>query len=116
MTNEYSGAERRQLDDASLAILNHRVEAMHQDFSEMRSVLKELTAAIHKLALVEERQTQFADAQERAFKVIGKIEERLTELERRIPETDRTRLWVDRAVLWVVAAVSLFAAKKLGLL
>ena len=69
--------------DSTLAVLSHRVEAMHDDFSEMRSVLKELTAAINKLALVEERQTQFAEAQERAFKVIAKIEERLTALERR---------------------------------
>lgn len=102
--------------DATLAILNHRVEAMHGDFSEMRSVLKELTAAINKLALVEERQTQFAEAQERAFKVIAKIEERLTALERRAPELQRTNVWIDRAVLAVIAIVFLFFAKKVGLL
>lgn len=116
MSNEYSGPDRRQPHEATLAILSHRVEAMHEDFSEMRAVLKELTAAINKLALVEERQTQFAEAQERAFKVIAKIEERLAVLEKRSPESDRVRLWVDRAVIGAVAIIFLFVAKKVGLL
>lgn len=116
MSNEYSGPERQQPHEATLAILSHRVEAMHEDFSDMRAVLKELTAAINKLALVEERQTQFAEAQERAFKVIAKIEERLTALERRAPELQRTNVWIDRAVLAVIAIAFLFVAKKVGLL
>lgn len=116
MSNEHIGPERHQNHDATLAILSHRVEAMHEDFTEMRAVLKELTAAINKLALVEERQTQFAEAQERAFKVIAKIEERLTALERKAPDVQRTNIWVDRAVLGVIAIVFLFIAKKVGLL
>lgn len=113
MSNEYSGPERH---DATLAILSHRVESMHQDFSEMRAVLKELASAITKLALVEERQMQFSEAQERAFKIIGKIEERVTALERQAPGVLRTNVWVDRAVLGVIAIVFLFIAKKVGLL
>lgn len=103
-------------DDATLAVLNHRVEVMHDDFTEMRTVLRDLTTAINKLALVEERQTQFAEAQERAFRMISKIDDRLQTLEKRIPETDRTRVWVDRIVLGVAAAAFLFIAKKVGLL
>lgn len=116
MSNETNGPERHLSHNATLAILSHRVEAMHEDFSDMRAVLKELTAAINKLALVEERQTQFAEAQERAFKVIAKIEERLTALERRAPELQRTNVWIDRAVLGVIAIAFLFIAKKVGLL
>lgn len=115
MSNAYNGPERRQ-DSATLAVLSHRVEALHEDFAEMRIVLKELTVAITKLTLVEERQTQFAEAQERAFKVIAKIEERLAALERKTPDMVRTRIWVDRAVLAIVAAVFLFIGKKVGLL
>jgi len=39
-------------DDAAFAVLAHKVEAMHSDFGEIRSVLRELTSAINKLALV----------------------------------------------------------------
>jgi hypothetical protein len=102
--------------ETSLALLNHRVEVMHEDFTEMRTVLKELTTAINKLTVVEERQTQFADAQERAFKVIGKIEERVTALEKRVPENDRIKVWVDRAVVAVLGVVFLYAVKHLGLM
>lgn len=116
MSNEYPGPERHPNNDATLAVLSHRVAVMHEDFSEMRAVLKELTIAINKLALVEERQTQFAEAQERAFKAIAKIEERLEALERKAPDAQRTNVWVDRAVLGVVAVVFLFVAKKVGLL
>lgn len=116
MSGEYHGPDRRSGEDASLAILNHRVEALHNDFLEMRTVLKELTVAINKLALVEERQTQFADAQERAFKLIGKIEERVTALEQKTPALLRTNIWVDRAVLAIITVVFLFVAKKVGLL
>lgn len=104
------------MSDAALVILNHRVEAMHEDFTEMRAVLKELTVAINKLALVEERQSQFADAQERAFKALEKIEARLSVLEKRVPEHDRTRQWIDRTVVGIVAIVFLFILKKVGLL
>lgn len=102
-------------DNATLAVLSHRVEAMHEDFTEMRAVLKELVNAIHKLALVEERQTQFADAQERAFKTLEKIEARVAALERQAPGSLRTNAWVDRAVLCIVAVAFLLIVKKVGL-
>jgi hypothetical protein len=102
--------------ETSLALLNHRVEVMHDDFTEMRAVLKELTTAINKLTVVEERQTQFAEAQERAFNVIAKIEERLTALEKRVPENDRVKVWVDRGVIAVLGVVFLFVVKKIGLM
>jgi hypothetical protein len=102
--------------ETSLALLNHRVEVMHDDFTEMRAVLKELTTAINKLTVVEERQTQFAEAQERAFNVIAKIEERLTALEKRVPENDRVKVWVDRSVIAVLGVVFLFVVKKIGLM
>lgn len=101
---------------ATLAVLSHRVEVMHEDLSEMRLVLKELSAAIYKLALVEERQEQFADAQSRAFKVLESLEQRVSELEKRAPESNRTTVWLDRAALTAVAAVFIYFAKQVGLM
>ena len=37
-------------DDASFAVLAHKVDTMHQDVTGIRSVLKDLTEAINKLA------------------------------------------------------------------
>jgi hypothetical protein len=102
--------------DPTLAILKHRIETMHEDFTEMRTVLKELSAAITRLALVEERQAQSNEAQERAFKVLSALEQRVSDLEKRVPETNRTTLWLDRAALTAVAAVFLYVSKQVGLL
>lgn len=63
-------------DQAIFAVLDHKVTSMHSDVNEIRSVLKELTAAINRLALVEERQSQLSLTLERAFKVLDRIEER----------------------------------------
>lgn len=113
-------------DDASFAVLAHKVNSMHDDFAEMRSVLKDLTAAINKLALVEERQTQFSAAQERAFKLLerleGKIdtaESRIDALERDAPANQQTNKWVSTSVWGVVVFVfsiaSAYIMKRMGL-
>lgn len=113
-------------DDASFAVLAHKVDSMHNDFAEMRSVLKDLTAAINKLALVEERQTQFSASQERAFKLLERLEAkidtaegRIDALEREAPTNQQTSKWVSTSVWGVVVfAFSIAAAfimKKLGL-
>lgn len=105
------------LDDrTALAVLTHRVETMHSDFTEMRVVLRDLTVAINKLAVVEERQGSFAEAQERGFKTLAKVEERLSLLEKRVPENDRVRSWVDRVATAAVGVVLLFVLKATGLI
>lgn len=63
-------------DQTILAVLEHKITSMHSDMGEVRNVLKELTAAINRLALVEERQSQLSLTLERAFKVLDRIEER----------------------------------------
>jgi len=68
------------------------------------------------LALVEERQAQTADAMERAFKAIGKIEDRLSALELAAPKTKETNAWMDRFILGLVIAIMGFAGVKLGIL
>ena len=80
---------------------------------------EDLTNAIIKLALVEERQTQFSIAQERGFKVLEKIESKLDSLDNRVnvleaaePEQRRTSGWIMTAV-WAAAglAVAMVLAK-----
>ncbi len=70
-------------------VLTVKLQVLHEDVGEMKSVLKDLTAAITKLALIEERQTQAAAAQERAFAVLAKLEERVSSLEAYVPANKR---------------------------
>ena len=96
-------------------VLAAKIEMLHSDFGEVKTTLAELSKAITKLALVEERQAQTAEAMERAFRLIGKLEDRLTELEKAQPE-DETSVWVDRFILWAVMGVMGFIGAKIGLL
>lgn len=97
-------------------VLTVKLDMLHSDVVDMKTALNELSKAITKLALVEERQAQTADAMERAFKAIGKVEDRLSKLELTAPKTKETSAWVDRFILGMVMAVMGFAGAKLGLL
>lgn len=110
-------------DEAAFAVLAHKVDTMHQDVTELRSVLRDLTQAINKLALVEERQHQVTAAQERAFKVLEKIEAKIEQIEGRVvaleiaePEQKRAAGWVTAAV-WAAAGLAVtLVLGKMGML
>lgn len=53
----------------------------------MKASLKELTSAITKLTLIEERQLNAAAALERAFKTIEDIDHRVGQLQHLTPQT-----------------------------
>ena len=97
-------------------VLTVKIDMLHSDVVDMKTALNELSKAITKLALVEERQAQTADAMERAFKAIGKIEDRVSALELAAPKTKETNAWVDRFILALVMALAGFVGTKLGLL
>lgn len=97
-------------------VLTVKLDMLHSDVVDMKTSLNELSKAITKLALVEERQSQTADAMERAFKAISKIEDRVSSLEIAAPKTKETNTWVDRFILGMVMAVMGFVGTKLGML
>lgn len=98
------------------SVFTVKLEMLHDDVVEMKNALNEVSKAITKLALVEERQAQTADALERAFRAIGKIEDRLTALELAAPKNKETNAWIDRFILGLVVAVMGFAGTRLGIL
>ena len=109
-------SESQQEHHPAVATLNARLTMIHQDVGEMKNVLREMTTAITKLALVEQAQAQSVKVQERVTTALDKLEARVAEIERRMPDVARTSVWVDRA-LWAVAAAALmYVAKKTGLL
>ena len=75
--HQYEGPERRTKSE----LMDVKISMLHQDVSEMKTVLRELTSAITRLALVEERIATASAAQERAFAAIDKIEAALKERE-----------------------------------
>lgn len=97
-------------------VLTVKLDMLHSDVVDMKTALNELSKAITKLALVEERQAQTANAMERAFKAIGKIEDRLSSLELTAPKTKETNTWVDRFILAIVVTAAGFVGTKLGML
>lgn len=97
-------------------LLSLQLKTMHADVADIKGALRDLTAAITKLALIEERQAHAAAAQERAFRLMESIENRVSALELQIPNAARTGAWVERGLWAAVAAVAVFIGKKTGLL
>ena len=97
-------------------ILAVRLSALHEDVSEIKTALGKLSDAITKLALVEQNQTMTAEALERAFKAIERIEYRLDAIERAQPKNTSTSIWVDRGLVALACAGAMAIARGAGVL
>lgn len=116
---------------ATQHVLSHKLETLHGDVGEIKAALRDLTQAVVRLALVEERQATTAASLDRAFRTLERVEQRvaaleqqtpaeldqrLAALEQQAPQSSRAAAWVDRAV-WAAAAASvMYVAKSAGLL
>jgi hypothetical protein len=96
-------------------VLNLQLKTLHEDVSEMKSVLKDLATAITKLALIEERQANAAAALERAFGALERVEARVAALEKDVPANKRLNVWVDRAIWAGLGLLAMTVMKKSGL-
>jgi hypothetical protein len=68
------------------------------------------------LALIEQSQGQAAEALERAFKMIEKIETRVAALEQSQPKNDMTSAWMERILVGIVGFAAAVIAAKFGLM
>jgi prefoldin subunit 5 len=98
----------QDINQTDVSLLSARLQTLHTDVSDIKGTLKDLTQAINKLALVEERITNAVAAQERSFKAIEKLEERIDALERSQVTTDNTNKWIDRGIVAGLAALATF--------
>lgn len=96
------------MQDTEIALLSVKLETLHGDVAEIKGAMSELTTAIMKLALIEERLGVAANAQERAFSAISKLETRLSALEQKAPLNDKTNMWLDRGITAVIGAAMMF--------
>jgi CHAD domain-containing protein len=97
-------------------VLAVRLSALHEDVGEIKTALGKLSDAITKLALVEQNQTMTAEALERAFKAIERIEYRLDAIERAQPKNTSTSIWVDRGLVALACAGAMAIARGAGVL
>ena len=99
-------------------ILALKLEALHDDVGEVKMALNKLSEAITKLALVEQQQGQIAASLERAFKAVGKIEDRQTALEQQyaalVPQQGEVSKWVDRGIVALAGAGGALVLKAAG--
>lgn len=100
---------------AEADVLAHKLETLHSDVREIETVLRDLTAAITKLAIVEERQNATAAALERAFKALAKVEDRVSALELQVPANRKLSVWVDRVTWAALGLLGMYVMKSLGL-
>jgi hypothetical protein len=91
--------------------LSLKLDLLHNDVNDMKGVLRDLTAAINRLAVVEERQTQISTAMDRAFTSLEKQENRIGALERAGMLSAKTSMWVDKALWAMVLAGALWYVK-----
>ena len=97
-------------------VLAVRLSALHEDVGEIKTALGKLSDAITKLALVEQNQNMAAEALERAFKAIERIESRLDALEKAQPKNAMVNAWVDRGVVALVCMGAMALARGAGVL
>ena len=115
MDHQWDGLDRRidkngrGQEQSDLLVLSERFQALHDDVSEIKSAIRDLAAAITKLALIEDRQSNVAAAQERLFASLARLELRVIELEKSTPANDQTHAWVEKAILLAAGAALLFA-------
>lgn len=92
-----------------------RLDRMEKTQDETRDTLREVAAAINKLAVIEERQQVASSAIERLAAEQKRIDERLRALEISEPMQAQTAEWVKNAVWAAASAAAMFAANRMGL-
>lgn len=93
-----------------------KLEVLDTDVKDIKVVLRELTGAIIKLALIEERLGSARERLDKGVVLIERMERRLAALEALVPQTKSQSKWGERVVWALLGLVAMFVAKKVGLI
>lgn len=117
----------------NMELLDHRVTVLEENHEELKDVLKDLTVAINKLVLVDERQVQAALALDRMAgemretkndvkesknhfdESIKRMGARVGAIELALPQQRQTSQWVYECVNALAVLAGLFVLKKVGM-
>jgi hypothetical protein len=102
--------------ETEMALLTHKVESLHEDMGEMKVVMRDVANALTKLALIDERQANMLEAQERIFNLIERLDNRVDNLEKEDGKQSLATGWVYAAVWGAAGLLAMYVAKMLGLI
>jgi hypothetical protein len=101
--------------ETEIALLTNKVESLHEDMSEMKVVMRDIAAALTKLAIIDERQEKMSETQGRIFRVLDNHAERINELEKDDRRQSLAVNWVFGATWAAAGAFGMVVLKVLGL-
>jgi len=101
--------------ETEIALLTHKVESLHEDMSEMKVVMRDIAAALTKLAIIDERQAQMHEAQDRIFSTLKSHDIRIGSMEKDDGRQQLAIDWVFRAVWAFFGICAMYALKLIGL-
>jgi hypothetical protein len=101
--------------ETEIVLLTHKVESLHEDMGEMKIVMRDVANALTKLALIDERQANMLEAQERIFNLIERLDNRVDNLEKEDGKQSLATGWVYAAVWGAAGLLAMYVAKMLGL-
>ena len=118
--------ENTTMDDTTVKIVADRLQSLHQDVNElkdsMRESMKEMSSAVTKLVLLEERNTQTVRLIERAMKELddqktehNKLVDKVNNLAEQAPLNRQTNRMIDALIYAVVGGVLMFIGKQVGI-
>ena len=97
-------------------VLTVKIDMLHSDVVDMKRAVNELSKAITKLALVEERQSQSHATQKRMLEKLDAMEMRIDALEKADVKQGQAATWVMNAVWGAAGLLCMYIAKMLGLI
>ena len=101
--------------ETEIALLTNKVESLHEDMSEMKTVMRDIANALTKLAIIDERQEKMSETQGRIFRVLDNHAERINELEKDDRRQSLAVNWVFGATWAAAGAFGMVVLKVLGL-
>jgi chromosome segregation ATPase len=98
---------------AHMELLSDKILTVHAEVTDVKNSLKELTSAINKLSVVEERLANSNIQLNRLFEAQNRTDARIESLERKTATTDSTTRWVDRSIMAIVGVFLAYCWEKI---
>lgn len=88
--------------ESHIAVVTHKIETLSHDVDEVKKALVALTQVLSKLALVEERQSNFSEIIEKNSYTINSLESRIDTLEKH----DNTYALITKVVFGSIGSIA----------
>lgn len=92
-------------------LIDFRLAALERGLEANTAVLRDVSLALNRLAVLEEKHLETREAQGRAFARIEDHERRLQAIEVALPQLKEIRAWVVRGILAGLGMIGLGVAK-----